>query len=257
MQDYVAFPDQRQNVILQHLDEYGAVNCSALSVEMNVSEHTIRRDLKELEKNGLCKKVHGGAVKIIRQDEGFDVRVSTISSIKRALSSKVVSLIRKNACLFLDSGSTNLEIARALPEDFALTVVTNSPLIATETDKNPGCEVILLGGKLYSRVGGCLGITTLDQLSTFHFDQTILGVCAFDITHGLTAFIYEDAEFKRQVVKRSNEIIIPLNMEKASGVAKYVVAASDEISTLVIPQATPRELQERLEGGGLNVVISA
>lgn len=257
MQDYVAFPDQRQNVILKRLDENGAVNCSALSLEMNVSEHTIRRDLKELAQKGLCKKVHGGAVKTIAKGGNFEARVTEVNSEKRAVSSKVASLVRRNSCLFLDSGSTNLEIARSLPPDFSLTVVTNSPLIATEAEKISGCEVVLIGGKLNSEVGGCLGISALNQLTTFHFDQTILGVCAFDITQGLTAFIYDDAEFKREVVKRSNEIIIPLNPEKASGVAKYSVASSDEISTLVISGAIPEELQDRWVKSGLNVILSA
>lgn len=256
MTDYAVLPEQRQSEILKILEANGSVTCAGLSSVLDVSEHTIRRDLKELARKGVCKRVHGGAVKVIHQIATFDDRVQTQSSEKRAISSIAANLVRPGALIFLDSGSTNVQIAEALPGDISLTIVTSSPLIAHEVSKKDKCEVILIGGALNKNVGGCTGTSSLSQISHIQFDQTFIGACAFNPTHGITAIDYEDAQFKREIIKQSNEVILPIIMNKTSATSRFTVASADDVTTIVISDLIPDDLVKEYELAGINVVIA-
>jgi len=253
VKDFMAYPQQRQAEILKRLGETGSVKCAPLSSELGVSEHTIRRDLKELADKGLCKRIHGGAVRFAPVAETLATRLEGNQQQKRALSSIAVTLMRAGSCLFLDAGSTNVEIARQLPEELDLTVVTNSPLIALEAEKKKGCQVILIGGAFNGETGGCLGITAINQIKQIHFDQVYLGACAFDVEEGITAFNYEDAEFKRGVIERSGELIVALAAEKIATVARYLIVSPEKISTLIIDSASP-EIITACRNKGVDVV---
>lgn len=242
MLDYAAFPQQRQSFIRQLLQSQGRVVCVKLAEQLQVSEHTIRRDLKELAQEGICKRVYGGAVSIIPHSESFTQRTEHNRSEKDAIAARCAALIKNNGCIFIDASSTNLALAKALPDNLTLSVVTNSPLIAVELMKHSGCEVIILGGKIQSAIGGSLGITSQQQIKNIYFDQSFLGGCAMDPEAGLTVFDYEDAEFKKAVVKQSNEIIVGLTSDKIPGIARYCVASCDDITALVVENSLSNDL---------------
>ncbi|MFZ4834530.1 DeoR/GlpR family DNA-binding transcription regulator [Rouxiella sp. Mn2063] len=241
MLEYASFPEQRHTFIRKILQDEGRVVCTELSSRLNVSEHTVRRDLKELASEGVCKRVHGGAVAILPRTDNLQARAADSSSEKRLLALGAVKLIKQGSCIFVDAGSTNLQLAKALPDDLALTVVTNSPLIAVEAMKHPLCETIILGGRLDKQTGGSLGITAQLQLNAIHFDQTFLGACAMDPEQGVSAFNYEDAEFKKVLIARSNEIIVALTAEKFPAITRYCVASCDEISVLLVEESRSKD----------------
>ncbi|WP_437612452.1 DeoR/GlpR family DNA-binding transcription regulator [Erwinia sp. V71] len=241
MLDYATFPQQRQSLIRQKLREEGRVVCADLSAQLQVSEHTIRRDLQELAREGICKRVYGGAVSMVDEADSFINRARDGSPEKNALGVGCAALIKSSGCIFIDSGSTNLAIARHLPDHLPLTLVTNSPQIAVELMNYPLCEVILLGGRVQKLTGGSLGVTPQEQMEKIWFDQCFLDGCAMDPETGLTVFDYEDAGFKRALVQRSNEIIVALTADKMPGVARYAVASCEDISTLVAVKALAEE----------------
>lgn len=234
MLDYDVFPEQRQALIHQTLEEKGRVVCVDLAKQLSVSEHTIRRDLQELARRGLCKKVYGGAVSPPREATDFLERSGHKLTEKNTLARKCVQLIKEKSCVFLDTGTTHLAIAQALPADIALTVVTNSPLIAAELIRVKQCEVILLGGKLNKEVGGILGSEPINQLRDIEFDLAFVGACAFDPQMGLTGFDYDDACFKKEIVKKGCQIVLALTAEKITSVARYKIAAPEDIDSIVV-----------------------
>jgi DeoR/GlpR family transcriptional regulator of sugar metabolism len=164
MLDYAAFPGQRQDLIRQILQENGRVVCTELATRMNVSEHTIRRDLHELSKEGFCKKVYGGAVLQLPDAGNFFTREQKDSAKKDAIAQKAATLIKAGGCIFIDTGTTNLALAKALPADLSITVVTNSPAIAAELLRHPLCEVIMTGGQIQRASGGTVGATAANQI---------------------------------------------------------------------------------------------
>ncbi len=236
MLDYAAFPEQRQSLIYQILQENGRVVCSELAGRLGVSEHTIRRDLHELSKEDVCKKVYGGAVISLPESEDMSVRKTKNTAKKSSLAQRCARLVQSGSCIFIDSGTTNLAMAEALPAELALTVVTNSPEIATALLKKPLYDVIILGGPIQRSSGGSVGTTAITQVQGILFDQGFIGGCAMAPESGLTGFDYADCEFKRAVIKQCNETIVALTADKIPAVARYVVAQSSEIDVIVVEE---------------------
>ncbi|MBO8136514.1 DeoR/GlpR family DNA-binding transcription regulator [Dickeya fangzhongdai] len=241
MLDYASFPEQRQSLIRDRLHQEGRVVCTLLSQELQVSEHTIRRDLQELAREGVCKRVYGGAVSLAPADGHFITRAAADSEAKDRLGQSCAALVQAGQCVFIDSGSTNLAIARTIPASLSVTVVTNSPAIALEMMKSPHAEVIMLGGRVQPRTGGALGITPQKQLENIYFDLCFLGGCALDAAEGLTVFDYEDAEFKQAAARKSNEIVVAMTSDKLPAIARYHVIPCEDITTLVVEPAIPAD----------------
>ena len=241
MLDYAAFPEQRQALIFQILQENGRVICSELANRLGVSEHTIRRDLHELSKDGVCKKVYGGAVITLPESEDIDVRKSINVAKKSNIAQRCARLVKSGSCIFIDTGSTNLAMAEALPAELALTGVTNSPEIAAVLLKKPLFEVIMLGGVVQRSSGGCVGASAIAQVQDILFDQGFIGGCAMSPESGLMGFDYADCEFKKAVIKQCNETIVALTAEKIPAVARYVVTESSNIDVIVVEDNISKE----------------
>lgn len=234
MLDYAAFPDQRQDLIRQILRDQGRVVCVELAQQMGVSEHTVRRDLHELSKEGICKKVYGGAVLQLPDAGTFATRKEQNLSTKDMIAQKCASLIKNQSCIFIDAGSTNLAMAQALPETLAITAVTNAPDIAAALLRYPHIEVIMLGGRMQKDTGGCVGNTAIEQLKNIRFDQAFIGGCAMSPEAGLTGFNFDDCEFKKAAIAQSSQIIVGLTAEKIPGIARFAVANCEAIDILVV-----------------------
>lgn len=234
MLDVASFARDRHEIIRQKLKTEGRVYCTQLSADLQVSEHTIRRDLQDLAEEGICRRVHGGAISSLSETANFGARLQEQRDTKDLLGEAGAKLIRDGACVFFDAGTTNLAVARAIPADLRFTAVTNTPSIAVELLKHPHVEVIMLGGRLRRSTGGALGITALKQFQRMHFDQCILGVCALDAASGVTVFEYDDAEFKQALIGQSEQVIVVLTSDKTPGVARYRIAGCDSISDLVL-----------------------
>lgn len=253
MLDIALFAHDRQEIIRQKLKTEGRVFCAQLSVDLQVSEHTVRRDLQDLALEGVCRRVHGGAISALPAAAQFDVRLADRGDAKALLGQAGAQLIREGSCVFFDAGTTNLAVARAIPAGMRLTAVTNTPAIAVELLKHASVEVVMLGGRITPATGGALGITALKQIQSMHFDQCILGVCALDAASGLTVFEFDDAEFKQALIAQSAQIIVVLTSDKTPGVARYRIAGCDSISDLVVEQAISAAKVVPLEEAGVRI----
>ncbi len=253
MLDYAAFPEQRQALIYQILQENGRVICSELASRLGVSEHTIRRDLHELSKDGVCKKVYGGAVISLPVSEDIAVRKNINKAKKSSIAQRCARLVKSGSCIFIDSGSTNLAMAEALPAELALTVVTNSPEIAAVLLKKPLFDVIILGGQVQRSSGGCVGTSAISQLQGILFDQGYIGGCAMAPESGLTGFDYADCEFKKAVIKQCNETIVALTADKIPAVARYIVTESNNIDVIVVEENISKEYGTAFEAHDIRI----
>lgn len=256
MLDYAAFPEQRQKKIRELLNSNGRVVCTVLAREMNVSEHTIRRDLNELAQEGICKRVHGGAVSMLEESGTFEQRTAQYQSEKVKIAHTCASLIKPGGCIFIDSGSTNLEIARCIPDDVSVTVITHSPAIAIELMKKPHCEVILIGGKLNTQIGASVGSSAIYQISQIYFDQCFIGGCALDPQIGITIFDFEEAAFKKVLIEQSNQIIMGVTADKLPGVARYVIADCEQLSVLVIDKPMAADLNQLFDEKPMRILFA-
>lgn len=238
MSDYDAFPEQRQAYIRSILETSGRVVGADVARHLGVSEHTIRRDLQELARTGVCKKVYGGAVSQLKQSASFETRILQSVDEKADVARCCAGLIEPNACIFIDAGSTYLSMIDFIPAQTPLTVVTNSPQIAAALSRRERTELILLGGKVNPQTGSVLGAEPISQVRDIVFDQIFIGVCGLDAEAGLTAVYYEDACFKKELLKQGNEIVAAVIADKIPQVARYKVAACDDLDIVVVSSAT-------------------
>ena len=257
MLDYAAFPEQRQSLIKELLLKDGRVLCVKLSQDLQVSEHTIRRDLRELEREGICKRVYGGAVRLSPASGSLSSRIEEGWAGKSLLGRTAAQLVREGGCVFIDAGSTNLAIAKAISPELPFTLVTNAPAIAAEAMNLPRCEVIVLGGRIQARTGAVLGMTLLKQVEGMRFDQCFLGACALDAREGLTVFDYEEAEFKRALARQSGEVIVAMTADKIPSIARYTVMPCADISLLVVEHDMAKDRLAPFVERGMDVRFSA
>lgn len=233
MVDFNAFPEQRQAYIQQLLAEKGRVVSADLITQLGVSEHTIRRDLQKLARNGICKRVYGGAVSQLKQSASFETRMTQSVDEKSKVAKRCAMLIKNHSCIFIDAGSTYLAMASYIPQDMDLTIITNSPQIATVLSSRNKGELILVGGKVNPQTGSTMGADTVNQIRNMIFDQTFIGVCGLDPQAGLSAVYYEDACFKKELITQSNEVIAAVIADKMLQVARYKVATCEDIDIVI------------------------
>ncbi|TET12076.1 DeoR/GlpR transcriptional regulator, partial [Candidatus Aerophobetes bacterium] len=152
--------ERRQNEIIQILQREEEIRVSEVSELFGVSQNTIRRDLEELEKMGLVKKVYGGAIiseKFPTSDLPYRIRESSMVEEKKEIGSIVSKLIQNGESIILDLGTTTLEIAKNLHKKAHLTVITNNFSIIEELKGNPHIQVIVAGGEYRETSKGCVG----------------------------------------------------------------------------------------------------
>ncbi|MGF7483564.1 DeoR/GlpR family DNA-binding transcription regulator [Providencia sp. SP181] len=225
---------ERQDYILAQLAENGRVIAAELAKEFNVSEDAVRRDLRELTRLGLCRRVYGGALLPAPNSGNIKQRMTDLVENKHHLSKQVIKYIEDYQTIFIDASSTNITIASELPKTKNITVITNAPAVAVALSEHPLCKVIVLGGIFNQSKGACLGNTTIQELKKIYIDVLILGACGVDKTLGVTAFDPEEAEFKRCLLEQSSRVVVAVTSNKVGTIAPYKLAEISEIDVLVI-----------------------
>src|SRR3984885_15419451 len=204
----------RKTAIESRLQRGLSVNATALAKEFLVSEDAIRRDLRALAAEGKCKRVYGGGLPISPDGVPLEHRLLDHSKEKRALALAALSLLSEASTVFLDSGSTNLALAREMPPDRSLTIATNSISIASTLLDRKNFKVIVLGGEVDRETGAAIGLSAIREAERFNFDLCFLGACAVSVSLGIGAFHMADAEFKRTLIARSERIAALVTMDK-------------------------------------------
>lgn len=227
-------PDERERLILERLRSDGRVLAAALAEELNTSEHTVRRHLRDLAEAGHCKRVYGGALLNSPSDLPIAARMQEDRATKARLAKTAASIVQPGQVVLLDAGSTNIEIAAALPDHANLTVIITSPEACLRLIGRSGFKVILVGGAVGARVGGAVGATALAQVQQIRADLCFLGACALDPAEGIAAFDAEDAEVKRAMVQSSGLVAAAVTSSKLMTSAPFVVAPAATLDYLIV-----------------------
>ena len=179
-------PAERHRRIQELLRQHRVVRVSVLSETMGVSEVTIRRDLEALERRGLLERTHGGAVATqwMRSEPGYLEAISSNTEEKRAIGSAAAAMIEAGDALYLNGGTTTLEVFRHLRAS-GVKVVTNHIGIALEASER-NVELLLLGGHYRGPSNSVVGPFATDALRRTHATKAFIGVEGIGITSGLT-----------------------------------------------------------------------
>jgi DeoR family transcriptional regulator of aga operon/DeoR family fructose operon transcriptional repressor len=198
---------------------------------LQVSEETIRRDLKELQAQGLVRKTHGGALRRTPPPTPYESRVQHAPKLKVAIGQAAASLVEDGESILIDSGTTALALARSLAAARGR-VVTNSLEVAKVISQLPQYELILIGGR-WDPLHQFVGAAAVEQLSRYRVDKLFLGIAGLDAKLGLTAPSDEEAAVKRAMIQAAREVIGLADHTKVGEVAFAHVAAASVLDVLV------------------------
>jgi len=250
-------PLGRREIIANRLAQGDAVIAAALALEFNVSEDAIRRDLRALASEGRCRRVYGGALPVPADASPMAARLDTARERKAALARRAIALIQRNEFLFLDSGSTNLALVDLLPEDWGLTVATNSIDIAAAVLRRSDLRLILIGGEVDVAIGGCIGASAVAEVAALNIDRSFIGACAVSPEQGMSVFTLADASFKRAVISASRSCIALVTSEKLAARAPYRMSALTAFEYLVLESGVAPAQRERLAEAGTTILLAA
>lgn len=247
-------PEERHQVILELLQTHNKVMATDLVSRLGATEVTIRRDLRHLAEQGLCRRIHGGALSFAPPSGTQEERLQNCSDEKRALAQAALSLLKPDQLIFLDASSTHMLLASLLPLNLNLTVVTNSPAIATRLLGRQSIRTILIGGELNYAVGGAIDSTATEALGHFRFDLCFIGTCAWSSEIGFSAIHYQDAQFKRQAAARAGAVAMLCTDDKIEALASYPFLANSDVDYLVCTQSS-HAMQQYFAGTDCELVL--
>lgn len=247
-------PLARRDVIADRLANGQAVVANDLAVEFQVSEDAIRRDLRALASEGRCRRVYGGALPISPASRPMAARMDEAREQKEALGRAAATTIAPGELIFLDSGSTNLALVDVLPEDFELTIATNSIDVAAAVLRRSDLKLIVMGGSVDPAVGGAVDATAVLGITQMRIDRCFLGACSVSMTNGVYAFHVADAAFKRELLKVSRHTIVLAMRDKFAASAPYKVASIEAIECFVVENDMPDAEFEALRRAGAKVI---
>ena len=251
-----ALPEERQAEILRRLSHHGRVVASELAAIFEVSEDSIRRDLRELAARGLCRRVYGGALPVGPDLPPVNLRRGLQVEAKLRLARKAASLVRAGQTILIDAGSTNSAIADALPDRMGLTIVTTAPDIAQRLMDRQGFEILLIGGRIDKRAGSAVGIRAALEIRSVRADLCFPGVCAIDPDTGIWGFDSEEALIKRALIESSGETAIVVTTDKFGAAAAHHVATVDQIDHLVVEHDVEATVRAAFEAKSITVYVA-
>ncbi|MET0404600.1 MAG: DeoR/GlpR family DNA-binding transcription regulator [Cystobacter sp.] len=239
----VILPEERRRIILEKVATEGRVLAADLCRILRVSEDTVRRDLRDLDEAGLLRRVHGGALPRAQVSLAHGARTGLQQGAKQALARVAAGLVRPGQVIFIDGGTTTLEVARALPRELRATVLTVSPPVALALAEHPGIEVHLPGGRLHPESLTLVGAHTVEALRQVRADLCLLGVCSLHAEVGITNAHAEEAIVKRTLIQNAAETVAVVTADKLGSVSPFEVAPVTRLATLITEASTPEALR--------------
>lgn len=247
---------ERHEAILERARAQGRVEVGALADSLGVTVETVRRDLTALERFGVVRRVHGGAIPVERLtlEPTVASRETHRSEQKHRIAARAIEEIPDGGSILLDSGTTTLAIASMLPLDRSITVVTNAFAIAARLADVSGIELMLLGGRIRTRTGAAVGQWTEGALRDMYIDVAFLGTNGFSVERGFTTPDQAESAAKRAMVTASRRVIVVADSSKAGQVHLHRFADADEVAMLVTDGSLDDETTEDLDAAGVEVV---
>lgn len=250
----IALPEERRQAILSRLNMDGRIEVPEIAKEYNTSVETIRKDLIELEKRGLLKRVHGGALPLGAQASSLGDSPEHRSDVQRRIGVAAATHLPKAGSVLLDSGSTTLALAEAIQQPSDLVFITNSLRAAAHLA--PLATTHFLGGVVNPETLGTRGAKTVDQLYGLRPDWVVLGVDAIDPDYGCSVNDPEVAEVKKSMLSQATKVMVVAEGTKFSTPALANYASLGHIDVLVTSKDVPQSVRDALAEYDLEVVYA-
>lgn len=250
------YAQERQEAIVRRARLEGRVQVAALAQDFGVTTETVRRDLVRLERHGLMRRVHGGALPVERwgREPAMDERESVHAAEKDRIGKAAVAYVPREGSVLLDAGTTTARLAELLPADGNLTVVTNGVPIALQLAQRANCTVLMLGGRVRSRTLAQVDAWALRSLADLHVDVAFIAADGVSPRHGLTTPDLVEAETKRAMVAAASRVVLVADSSKVGQVHLARFADIEQIDVFVTDDGLDDHAAEEFQLAGPQVV---
>ena len=252
------FAEERKQRILAALHHKPTVRVVDLGRALRVSEASIRRDLADLERAGLLKRTHGGAVtpRLAALEPSLADKEDQYQAEKAAIARLASTFVQEGDTIFLDAGSTTRRIARELRHRRGITIVTNALNIAWDLASSE-IDVVVTGGQLRRGMLSHVGPIADQAIASLHVDKLFLAANGVDPTKGVTTPSLEEAQTKRAMVERASEIYLVVDHSKFGRVTFSSICGLDRVHHLITDDRLPESLAQAIRLAGVRVHIAA
>jgi DeoR family transcriptional regulator, fructose operon transcriptional repressor len=247
---------QRQQRIVELARGAGRVDVAALAAEFEVTAETVRRDLTALERHGVLRRVHGGAIPVERLgfEPGLAARDAAMTEEKERIAKAALAELPAEGSVLLDAGTTTARLAELLPGERDLTVVTNALPIALTLSVRPGLNLLLLGGRVRGRTLAAVDDWALRDLRDIYVDVAFVGTNGISAERGLTTPDPAEAAVKRAMVAAGRRVVVLADHTKI-GLDHFArFGELEDVDLLVTDSGLVAEEAARLETAGVEVV---
>lgn len=247
----------RRHRILERVAEEQTIHVGELAREFDVSEMTIRRDIRLLERDGFVRQTYGGATAHLTRslDVAFNARALQHTREKRWIGMRATRLLGDARVIYVGMGTTSEQFARFLPHRVGLVAVTASLPIASLLGTRP-VEVVALGGSVRRDELTCVGPAAVATLGRYRFDLAVIGAAGLSARWGITEVDDADAEVQRAAIERSDRLVVIADGSKIGSAANAVVTDADRIRTLVTDDTAPAAETDALADLGIEILVA-
>lgn len=248
-------PEDRRDEILRVLHAQDQTSVSELSQRLGVSEVTVRKDLSQLEAQGLLTRVHGGAVAsgLGRFELQFAERRQIHSEEKRKIAERAAAMVQSEQSIFLDASTTAFHIARLIKDRRQLTVITNGLYTALELTFAPGVDVIVVGGTMRHRSSSLVGALDLNLLRRWRVDIGFFGARGVTAQDGLTESDIQEAYLKQQMVAGARRVVGVVDSSKFGTVSLHAFALPHELDQVITDARLAPEIAEEFRNSAIMI----
>jgi len=253
---------ERLGKIVEFVHQTGRVNIADICAMFDVSEMTARRDLNELDRQGLLRRVHGGAIANLGRsyEPSFQTRAVKNQAAKEAIGLKAAELIYDGDSIALDVGTTTLEIVPGLKGKRNLTIVTSCLQIASKIVDQISLEVdarlIITGGIVRPRELSMIGHIPEQVYQDLHVDKAFIGIGGISLEDGLTEYNIEDTQIKKMLIRSAREKIVVADGAKFGVTTFTSVAPLTAVDKIVTDRSAPPEFLEKVREQGVEVILT-
>lgn len=252
------YAPERYRSIVERVVGFGRASVNDLADDLDVTPETIRRDLSYLERQGLVRRVHGGAVPVGRVaiEPTVDSRNSSYVNEKSDIARAAIAEIPREGAIIVDAGTTTGRLLSLIPDNYELTVITNSVEHAMAIADKPNINTLLVGGRVRSRTLACVDQWAVDALSGVYADVAILGTNGISIERGLTTPDTAEANVKRAMMNSARRKVVLADHSKFGDDHFANFGAVQDVDVVITDKKTDVEFIKQLGSVDVPVVIA-
>lgn len=249
--------EKRRNALVDLVNREGTVSFAQIKQAFpDVSDMTLRTDLKALDQERRIVRIHGGARSVeylVGSDGMLNARALKNADAKRAIAAKARELVRPDTTIFLDSGSTTTELARQFPDEHVL-VFTCGLTCAVELARLERAQVILPGGRLNRFSLSASGSRSIRAVAELTFDTLFLGATNYSPETGFTCESDEEADLKKTCIQQASKTVLLMDSSKVGKRGTFRICDLADVDVLVSDGNLPADMLQRCADNNVEVL---